>query len=359
MPALYYAYALEPTTRKWVPIVNTWSQEDSLRDAITKWHQDNWSLTFQPLNEKVLGGWLLTKDGSRNAIPYIYAYKLLLTSKPDGKGASEEVDPSEEEHHEDEYHDTGQKDLILFSPELGRLTGVEYQQRSGQTFSNFPKYPKSLLVQLLTAAEGATGMKGLKNYGLATAIRESAFSNRAWNASSSEQTAARNLYKGARGRGFYSNKPATTDNGMEGWGFGSGGWFGFLPATGLSAGGTKSQFGQMHPRAVHDPAASVAMFVAMVQRLKRNKAFKALPASERTWAAIRRGWAANSWIPVYRESDMSARQKKAKANFLADAKRATGSSAWVSDPVPIAKPFKLDSLYSKLRSIQANSERTS
>lgn len=78
--------------------------------------------------------------------------------------------------------------------------------------------------------------------------------------------------------------------------FGSGGWFGILPANGLFAfKGTRFQC--MNPWAVFEPRESIAMAIGMIQRLMRYDGFKADP----TWKNLNRGFAAPSYMGNPRE----------------------------------------------------------
>ncbi len=112
-----------------------------------------------------------------------------------------------------------------------------------------------------------------------------------------EAKAACNLWKGARTRGYYQDNPYD----WRYWCFGSGGWFGFLPATGLAAGGTSGPFAEQSPNLVFDPIASMVMLADFTKRVIRNPVFKAMPPVHQNWLAVRRGMAASSLIDDYNE----------------------------------------------------------
>ena len=71
--------------------------------------------------------------------------------------------------------------------------------------------------------------------------------------------------------------------------FGSGGWFGFLPAYGLISGfkATPELVSQIDPWAVTDPLVSLVMALGYARGLMRWKQFKAGGA---TWLTLRVGW---------------------------------------------------------------------
>lgn len=124
------------------------------------------------------------------------------------------------------------------------------------------------------------------------------------NASQKEADAACNLWEGARTRGFYLENPYD----WRYWCFGSGGWFGLLPATGLSAGGTKGPFAEQSPFLVFDPIPSVVMIADFAKRVIRSQRFQGMPYGEQNWLAVRRGMAASSLIGDYTETKNSSRK---------------------------------------------------
>lgn len=143
---------------------------------------------------------------------------------------------------------------------------------------------------------------------LATARRESDFSNRARNTSDSEAQAARTLLRGALERGWYAENPTIATD-RAAWEFGSGGWFGFLPATGMTAGGHHGPFSRQHPALIFDPVASVLMAVDFADGITRGQRFAALPTSEQNYLALSRAWKSPRLV-----SDWLEDSEYAKAN---------------------------------------------
>lgn len=91
-------------------------------------------------------------------------------------------------------------------------------------------------------------------------------------------------------RGYHNNATRFANNPHPAadWCWGSGGYFGFLPSTALSAQGFHNQ----DPYLVFDPAASVAMLADFVRRVYRGH-FHKLPYDEQNWLAMRRFMASN------------------------------------------------------------------
>jgi hypothetical protein len=114
-------------------------------------------------------------------------------------------------------------------------------------------------------------------------------------------------WKAAKKRGFYQNNPY----GSNRWCFGSGGWFAFLPSTGLSAGGTKGPYANADPFLVFYPVDSVVMMADFVARILRGGSFQNLPHGEKTWLAVRRGMAGSKLVSDYDEEyERSARVRQ-------------------------------------------------
>lgn len=159
-------------------------------------------------------------------------------------------------------------------------------------------------------AESATGMTGFSQFALAAAYTESRGDNLVargrgplppnveLNEDSNEAKAACALFLGAKGRGFYAH----TRYPKAWWCIGSGGWFGMMPATGLSAAGTDGPFSKSSPFLIFEPIESVVMLADLVARTVWSRAFQSLPEDEQNWLAIRRGMASNRFISDYDES---------------------------------------------------------
>lgn len=137
------------------------------------------------------------------------------------------------------------------------------------------------------------------------AHRESRWNNKAANTSAREADAARRLYEGALERGWFPDNPHRHD--VNAWTFGSGGWFGFLPSTGLTAGGVRGPFADAHPSSIFVPEYSLVMAADLAARTAAGKAFRSIPESEQNWLAVNRGWAASSLVPDWREDKQRSR----------------------------------------------------
>lgn len=102
--------------------------------------------------------------------------------------------------------------------------------------------------------------------------------------------------------------------------FGSGGWFGFLPAVGVLQLGKKHRC--INPADVFNPRIATAMAVGFANGLMRREGFKALP----TWANLRTMWGAPSkgGDAGYLASKRPKHNEHAKAVGL--------SPAWLDQP---------------------------
>lgn len=160
------------------------------------------------------------------------------------------------------------------------------------------------------AAKTESGGNNLKGLGENLGILPANVSlNSGTNASRNESDAACSLWTGAKGRGYYNNNT----HGRAYWCFGSGGWFGLLPATGLSAGGTQGPYAESSPFMVFDPIESVVMIADFAKRVIRSSRFRDLPYGEQNWLAVRRGMAASTLVPDYDES--TPRSVKVRERF--------------------------------------------
>jgi hypothetical protein len=115
----------------------------------------------------------------------------------------------------------------------------------------------------------------------AVAHRESRFDNLAENTSSGEAAAARRAYQRQRDRGHFASAPWPD----SAYTFGSGGWYGILPANGMIA-FVGTELENLDPRtAVHDPVTSTIMAFEYARRIFGWGAF------DGTWLGLRVGWA--------------------------------------------------------------------
>lgn len=168
---------------------------------------------------------------------------------------------------------------------------------------------RSELRRLAAEAERAGAPAGFATFAEGAAWTESRWNNCAVNDSASEASAALRLFEGAKGRGWFPNNPFGPDD----FGFGSAGWFGLMPSTGLIAGGNRGPFIDADPRLVADPAASVVMIADFAVRVARKYRV-------RHWLDIRRGMASLRLIGP--KADDRTRAQQAKARFEEGLERA-------------------------------------
>jgi hypothetical protein len=83
------------------------------------------------------------------------------------------------------------------------------------------------------------------------------------------------------------------------YGFGSGGWYGFLPATALSVRG--KVYDNADPYLVFDPLHSTVMLLDFVLRKIDNSDWRSLPKDKQNWLAVRRAMAASQFMTDWKE----------------------------------------------------------
>ena len=152
---------------------------------------------------------------------------------------------------------------------------------------------------------------GFIPFSLAVARRESGFNNLAANTSASERRASCSLWRG-------NSRYVNSSYGEAYFCIGSGGWYGFLPATGLAP----KAFRNLSPQLIFDPSASSAMWTAYVEAIVR-KYFPKLPPEHRNWLSVRRSMASLSTMYDYNETRSGARRSR---ESLAKNLQAIGSS---------------------------------
>jgi hypothetical protein len=155
--------------------------------------------------------------------------------------------------------------------------------------------------RLAQVVEAAGTLPGFATFATAAAWTESRWRSSAANRTPSEASAACRLFRGARKRGFFLGNPHPE----AAWCFGSGGWFGLMPATGLAAGGTKGPFSRSDPALVFHPASSVVMLADLVRRL-------VVSYGAGTWLAVRRGMASPGLVRDDVESKQRSRAVRAR-----------------------------------------------
>lgn len=119
---------------------------------------------------------------------------------------------------------------------------------------------------------------GFSKFAVAVAHNESRGNSQAMNDSPSERGAACRGYERQADGKFRDNPYPKAD-----WCWGSGGWFGLLPSTGLGAPG----FENLDPLLVLDAEAQVAMYADFVRRVVQNN-WNEIPEEHRNWLTVRR-----------------------------------------------------------------------
>ncbi len=137
--------------------------------------------------------------------------------------------------------------------------------------------------ELARLVEQKAQMPGFAAFALAVATSESRGNAAAVNDSPNEAARACTLYERNRTT-RYKNNPYPAER----FCFGSGGFYGFMPATALAG----KPFRNLDPYLVFDPAASTAFLADFVRRVI-NGYWDQIPASCRTWTTVRRFMAGN------------------------------------------------------------------
>lgn len=136
-------------------------------------------------------------------------------------------------------------------------------------------------------------------FGLAVAHRESRFNPNARNTDAIQNSCE--LYDASAS--IFANNPY----GRSAFCIGTGGLYGFMPATGLKP----KVFRNLNPQLIFDPVASTAMFADYVTRIVSNY-FDQLPAEHRNWLAVRRSMAGLSVMFDTDESTERAREVRTR-----------------------------------------------
>jgi len=113
------------------------------------------------------------------------------------------------------------------------------------------------------------------------------------------------------------------------WTFGSGGYFGLLPASGLYAFRSSKENGEFHPYDVFDARRSIVMLLAYMQRLSRYSSFEAQPKNEQV-NVLKRGFASPSLMskPAAQRSITVAQRN------VSNAKKYGVPASFLSRPMP-------------------------
>lgn len=162
------------------------------------------------------------------------------------------------------------------------------------------------IAQLAGAVEKRSGLAGFKAFALGVATNESKGNNLAVNDSKGEAAAACNLYK-ANANTRYKNNPYPPED----FCFGTGGWYGLMPATALAG----SFFRNSDPMLIFDPKASTVMLADFVRRVA-NGYWHKLPPEHRTLLTVRRFMVSNSVGLDWQET--KDRSRFVRQNFASD-----------------------------------------
>lgn len=160
----------------------------------------------------------------------------------------------------------------------------------------------------LDRAEEVSTIDGIATFGVAASKRESGWNNLVVNDSDAEKAAACKGWERQRTRDL----AGTPYNQAKYYCWGTGGWYGQMPAYNLS----RTPFQDLDPRwAVHDPATSTAMFIASKHSLIKHFLPK-LPPEHRNWLAVRRSMA--SLRTMYDVEEKGDRARDVRKRFAAD-----------------------------------------
>jgi hypothetical protein len=181
--------------------------------------------------------------------------------------------------------------LALALSDSEKSTKSSWKPRSVQGINNVLRY-------LEAAGKSAHIGNGFVPYSLAVVRRESRFNNLAAKTSASERAASCSLW---RGNSRYVNSPY----GQADFCIGSGGWFGFLPATALAP----QPFHNLSPQLIFDPAFATAAWTAYVEAIVR-KYFPKLPVEHRNWLSVNRSMASLGTMYDYNETHSAARRSR-------------------------------------------------
>lgn len=157
------------------------------------------------------------------------------------------------------------------------------------------------IAELAGAIEQRAQLPGFTAFALGVAERESNGNNLSVNDSRTEAAAACSLYKG---NWRYKKNPYPAKR----FCFGSGGWYGFLPATGLAG----EFFRNADPYLVFDPVASTVMLADFARRVA-NGYWSKIPYEHRNWLTVRRFMSSNRTGLDWREEGDAAR--RVRENF--------------------------------------------
>lgn len=185
--------------------------------------------------------------------------------------------------------------------------------------------------------EQATQMPGFAKFAESVAVRESNFKSTAINDSASEAAAAGRLYhKNSSRYGQSGYAPAY-------YTFGSGGWYGFLPAVALAS----PEWNHEDPRLIFTPIGSTMLLASFVQRVARNH-FGNIPPAYRTWLTIRRFMSSNRRGYDWAENLPETLQKRVR--YAEDLARVGLPSSFMHQKVPRGSLRATPAMYDRILS---------
>lgn len=118
-------------------------------------------------------------------------------------------------------------------------------------------------------------------------------------AKNNEASKAKSLWETNVSKGWrYVNNPWNDD--VCRYGFGSGGWYGFLPATALAVRG--GVYDNSDPYLVFDPVHSTVMLLDFILRKIDNSDWRSMPEDKQNWLAVRRSMAASQYMTDWNEN---------------------------------------------------------
>lgn len=214
----------------------------------------------------------------------------------------------------------------------GALVAVAAAAKGGTASppATLDKPPSRGLAELVAMARHAGIPEPWVEFLAFVAWGESNWHSTAHNGSTGERAASVKSFKNNKERFDHCAASAAS------YGFGSGGWFGFLPAVGLAQFDGKLRC--LGPEAVFDPAASLAMAVGFARGLMGWKGYKSNPS----WLTLRVGW---GW-PAKMGDRAYVDSRRAK--YIKHAAKLGLSPGWLNQ-VPPPLPVTPAQVYERLK----------
>lgn len=193
----------------------------------------------------------------------------------------------------------------------------------------------------LAVAEDAANMPGLYTFGLAASHRESRWNNKAVNPD--DGPGACRFYRRVKDEYFVNNPSPEAQ-----WCFGSGGWFGQLPA---NAATSDAIFWNESPYMIFDPAKSTAAWTARLRRTVLRH-WDELPPEHRNWLSLRRSMRSMLAFWDYDESNDAETGSAGVRKRLAEDLEAIGVDPdFMYEPVHLGPYPGTAAVYDRLRKL--------